>query len=271
MSLALIVDDYDLSNIGVTVLAADPRRGGAPMRYAVEQVADRPEGVLLNSEPQYESYTVDIEILLQGTSIANYYTRLYELQARLRGQVTGVERGVVELEWDDQTSKVFRARLLSMTPTRMNDVLLTADRHVLSFLLLDPFRRDESTSSVNGITTATAIPLGSAPCWPVIRLNGDAGGVGAVTILYKTSTGTTRKTLSFTFAPTLGAADWVDIDMEAATIIDDASANRRDERTLGTDFPWMLDPRDGVYVSSSWPTLETSDGDLDVTYTKRYG
>jgi hypothetical protein len=41
--------------------------------------------------------------------------------------------------------------------------------------------------------------------------------------------------------------------MDAGTIVDQASANKISERVVGTDFPFTIDPRDGVFETSAWP------------------
>lgn len=274
MAVNLLIDDFDTSTIGVNLLAFSARRAGPSRTWAVDRMPGRPEAVLLDTRPQYETRLLEFELLLRGTSLSNYLARLDELRARLKGGVSPASgtANEVEIETSDNASKVFRARYMSGLSEPVTTAVTSADRHQIVMLLLDPFLRDESVTTQTGITAATAIVLGTAPSWAVLRQHGDAAGVGDVTILYKNFTGGTVKTLRFVFSPTLGTGDWVDIDMDAGmgTVVDNLGANRIAERVSGSQFPWMLDPNDGNHWNAEYPTLETNDGTLDVTLTKRW-
>jgi hypothetical protein len=158
-------------------------------------------------------------------------------------------------------------RVTGVATEPVTDARLAVDFVTIQAVMLDPFLRDSSASSVNGITAATAIPVGTAPSWPTLTIN--AAFTDPV-IQYKNSTGSVVKTLSFTISSASEGITDLIVDMQAGTIVDNAAANRHSHRVSGGNFPWMIDPKDGVYWTSAWPTLECSSGTLDVSYTKRY-
>jgi len=137
-------------------------------------------------------------------------------------------------------------------------------------LAVDPYWRAASTTTVTLTVNGTSYPtaLGSAPSYPVIHLVAPTNPV----ITYRDSAGATLKTMTFTI--TLTGSDTLDINMATGQITKTVSAvttNAIDALTSG-DFPFALDPNDGVYGTSS-PDIKTSSGggaSSTVIYTKAY-
>ena len=262
------VDGWNSSTgIGFNVVEANPRRAAPGRNWQVAQSALAAEHILLSDVPLFDLRPLVIQGLLQNASEANQATDLDELKGRLKGGVNSAVRNVVDIEFSDRASKEYKARLVGVDVETVTTARTTADLVTISMVLLDPFLRDSSTSSVNGITTATAIPIGTAPSWPTLTIN---AAFTDPEIIYKNTAATTLKTLSFTISSAgEGITDLI-IDMEAGTIVDNAGANRHSHRDSGSDFPWMLDPLAGETWNATYGTLECDSGTLDVVATKRH-
>jgi hypothetical protein len=263
------VDGWNSSTgIGFNVVEANPRRAAPGRSWQVAQSALAAEHILLSDVPLFDLRPLVIQGFLANASVANQATDLDELKGRLKGGVNSAVRNVVDLEFSDRASKEYKARLVSVDVETVTPARTTADLVTINMVLLDPFLRDSSTSSVNGITTATAIPIGTAPSWSTMTINSPFTDPE---IIYKTTGGaTTLQTLSFTIdSATEGITDLI-INHETGTITDNAAANRHSHRDSGSDFPWMLDPLAGETWNSTYGTLECDSGTLDVVTTKRW-
>ena len=129
----------------------------------------------------------------------------------------------------------------------------------LRFLVSDPRYYATSDTIVN-FTTATDMPLGTALVDPVVRLTGGTDPV----LIYKNSSAVEVARMEFTWSGT-----WIDIDMDAKTILDNTGTSQIAALDTGEFF--SLDPNDGDYPTSDWPTLEVSGGGSGTaTYRKAY-
>jgi hypothetical protein len=267
MTIVMDVDGWDSdAGVGFKVTEASPRRDSPSRVWQVAQTT-APEHTLLSPTPLFDLRPFEVRGFVESATTAAHLSALDELKARLKGQVASSTPNEVALEFDDRAGKEYVVRVVDVTTEPVNSARTAVDFVTIRSVMLDPFLRDSSASSVNGITTATAIPVGTAPSWPTLTIN--AAFTDPV-ILYKNSTGSTVKTLSFTIDSTTESITDLIIDMQAGTIVDNNGANRHSHRDSGTNFPWMVDPADGVHWTSTWPTLECSSGTLDVSYTKRY-
>jgi hypothetical protein len=261
------IDGWDSdAGIGLKVISAAPRRDSPSRAWQVAQTS-APEHALLSPTPLFDLRGFEVRGFVESATVAAHATALDELKARLKGQVASSTPNEVALEFDDRAGTEYVVRVTGVATEPVTDARLAVDFVTIQAVMLDPFLRDSSASSVNGITAATAIPVGTAPSWPTLTIN--AAFTDPV-IQYKNSTGSVVKTLSFTISSASEGITDLIVDMQAGTIVDNAAANRHSHRVSGGNFPWMIDPKDGVYWTSAWPTLECSSGTLDVSYTKRY-
>jgi phage-related protein len=133
----------------------------------------------------------------------------------------------------------------------------------------DAIWRDSAGPIVVSAPTAATrynLPLGTAPSTPRLTV---LGAATTPTVTIRDSGGTAQVTLVFA---TLASTDTLEVDCAAGTITKYASgtaANGISQLTSGT-FPFRLDPAWGDYGNSRWPTVETSDGDVEVLYSKRF-
>lgn len=127
----------------------------------------------------------------------------------------------------------------------------------------DPIASATSATTTTGSSaTDVAMPLGRWLSRPVITIG--SSPTSPLVLTYKSYGGTTLGTLTVSYG---GSPSSVVVDCEAQTIT--VGGTRHDEDMTAGDF-FALDPHDGVYALSHWPTVRCSSGALSVVYTKRY-
>lgn len=139
----------------------------------------------------------------------------------------------------------------------------------LALLAPDAVWRDAAghiVVSVAATATRYNLPLGTAPVAPKLTI---LGAATTPTVTIRDAGGAAQVTLVF---GTLTSSETLEVDCEAGTIVkysSGAATNGMSLLTSGT-FPFRLDPAWGDYASSRWPTIETSAGQAEVLYAKRY-
>lgn len=128
----------------------------------------------------------------------------------------------------------------------------------------------ETAGTIIGVpATATrySLPLGTAPSTPILRVMGSATNP---TVTVRDSGGTAQVTLAFTV--TLTSSEYLDVDCTTGVITKVSSGTRTNGISLLTSgtFPFVLDPAWGEWATSVWPTVETSAGQAEVLYARRY-
>lgn len=136
----------------------------------------------------------------------------------------------------------------------------------------EPYWRDVEPRTVALATAGTRypIPLGTAPSSPIIRLM----GTGSNPVLtYRDAGGAAVHTLT-TGSHTLASDEYLDLDMRRGKAVhyDSGVADNPTNQSvvLSAAFPFALDPQDGDYGTSAWPTLEVSAGSAEVLYWRRW-
>lgn len=140
---------------------------------------------------------------------------------------------------------------------------------VLRFTATQPWQ-DTADQTVAFGSSATAIPLGPKPCRGIITITAPSSNAVNPTILYKSSGGTTLATL--TLAHTILVGDAWEANCWTGAIrkrVSGVWSNAITTLAPGFTLP-ILDPYDGVFASSSWPTIQTSTGSGSVVYRRRY-
>jgi len=145
-----------------------------------------------------------------------------------------------------------------------------ASRGTLSFVADDEvYWRDvePTTRALAVAATRYAVPLGTAPSTPVIRIMGAATNP---VLTYRDAGGASVR--SITFTATLTSSEYLDIDMRRGRVqrVTSGTAANGIGLITGGDFPWALDPQDGDYGTSSWPTVEVSAGTGEVLWYRRW-
>lgn len=144
----------------------------------------------------------------------------------------------------------------------------------LDFLCVDPFAYAIAPSTVAFGSTATAIPLGTAPSigrdgWSAIITI--TGAATTPTLTEYDATGTALRTMAFSgWSPT--ASDYIEIDLGRGLVTRGTAGVRSNgmaDLTAGWEFP-ALDPADGDWYASAWPMLAVSSGSGSIRYYEAF-
>jgi phage-related protein len=183
-----------------------------------------------------------------SASVAAMLTNLDELKWRLN-------QGEIACKFEDQNTKHYNCyldgniRISGIQPA----MIQIAQQIEIPLICVDPRQYLDSAEAV-GFTTATAMPMGTAKVEPSIDVS-----VGTFTLTYSGGA-----TLSVSGA----ASPPITVDMANKTITNSVSASVIGDLTTGNFF--SLDPNDGNYTTSTWPTLATSAGSGTANYNKAY-
>lgn len=252
----LLVNSYDLKALGFVVTTVD--HWATPEKvYTSSEVPNRAGEVLLASTPKVLGRTITVTGALVATSTTALRTALDALKYRL-------DAGLLDLRLVDDTTRRHMGYCTHLTTEqpeagqfRQRNLLVT-----LTFKVLDPYRRDVTLSSVT-FTAATAMPLGTAPVRPqLIRLSATVNTVTSPIVTLKNSSGTIVGTMDFTGASIL-SGDKIEINCENRTIVKTVSGVASDASSLLASGDFLtLDPQDGDFTTSAWPSLTKASGGL---------
>lgn len=256
---ALMVDGFDLSTLDFRVQSLAGHRNMPEAVWPQTDVPARYGPVLLSDTAQRKARPIKVQGVFDSTSLASLYANTDEAKARMDGALRTYT--VV-----DNEAREHRAYLLKWEAQGLPPELTTPRTYVtLTLWCPDPRAYSTGDTVVNFGATATAVPLGNAPTHPVIRI---AGTASAPALVYKTSTGGERGRV--TLATTIGSTGYIDIDMDAGTLVDETGANVSAVYATTVSGFFALDPLDGTYWSSGWPTVEVSAGSGTATYRKAW-
>lgn len=248
----------------VTSFAGDlsaPTRG-----YSLLNIPSLPGAIDPGIAPNEGVRTVTVNFLVQASSETTLYTSLDKIKA-----VCGT--GLVELQTPYSTTRGLYGVLTSLECAPFAASLLNGwVSGAITFVCANPYWFDLSPSTV-AFTTATAIPLGTAPsigrdAWSaVITITGSAVNP---TLTYKDYTGATVGTMVFTHTVAAGDSLVIDCGRRTVTkIVSAVSSNAMSTLTAGYAFP-ALSPDDASFSASLWPTLTTSTGSGSITYYRAW-
>lgn len=262
MSLtSLTVDSKDLSTLGLILDRPIGWRHSAPRAHRYVQIPKRRGYLKVTKTPVWEPRRLVLTGHIEGSSLAQLRTRHREIVHRLSD-------GLLTCSFSDASTEVFYA-YMDEDGVEVDPVgpALKSKRHAVTINLVcpDPRIYENATTTVTSTTTAaTDVPLGTAPVEPVIQVT-TASTV--VSLIYKTSTGGTLATFGLT-GP--GGSSPYSIDMKAQTALSSTGLSVISALTTGTDF-FVLDPFDGDWPSSGWPTVQMTNGSsMTITYQKAY-
>lgn len=243
---------YDLSLLGLVL--DDPKgwRDGFDTKWPSKAVPGRIGHVVTSAAPAYSPRNQVLTGAIEADDVATLISRIDEIKWRVGHNV---ENGFM---FSDDESRFFYARCTRFDVPKVPPALTqTAVRFLINLWQTDPRRYDISQTIVSGISTATDLPLGTAPTEAVISTASTS-----FTITYKDYNSTTVASMTIT-----GASGTVTIDMADYTITD-GGGNAADKMTAGGFF--SFDPVDSNWPVNAWPTLEISSGTCTATYRKAW-
>ena len=261
MSRALIVDGKDLSDLG---FVAEQFRGhrSMPLRsLPTVDVPGRVGPVVASNVPRYQSRRLTISGALDAGTFAEMQARLDEIKYRLEG----AGRTVTIADDETRQFRSVRFQEISATPFRP-DLFQKQTALTIQGIAYDP--RGYSTAltvSTSFASTDTAMSIGTAEVGPVVRISGTAVNPA---IIYKNSASVEQARV--TLGTTIGSTGYIDIDLDLFTLLDETGANVSNLLNSTASTFFVLDPLDGNYVTSAWPTLQVTAGSATATYRKAY-
>jgi phage-related protein len=267
MQTAMYVNDFDTSSLGLIVTSVDGWRDAPSTRDRTTQLPTRVGAVILAPEAETAPRVITVDGVIdpshagKALTLANLRAAISELQERLY-------RGTIEVRFADEPDIFVLARceqgnLIATPPQFMNP----KSRVQIRMLCPDPLRYDRNGSVVGfGASPRAGTPLGTAVSAPVIRIMGAATNP---VITYRNMSGDVKQTMGFTV--TLAATDYLEIDCELFTIKKFASGVETNGISLLTSGDFIaLDPQDGDYAGSVWPTLEVNAGSGECLYRRAW-
>ena len=245
----LFVDGYDTSLIDLVVDSPiQAWRDGLEYRQKFRLIPNKYHAIQTGTRPQTNVRILGIQGAMLADTVPTLLANLDALNYRL-------SLGELTIQFADDVTRHFLA--YQAGPIRVTGIhpSLIQKGHHISFDLvcLDPRQYEDAQQSI-GFTAATDMPMGTAPVEPVLTIT-----VGTFTI---TSSGGETLTVSGATSPP------ITVDMYNQTIVNSASASMLSKLTGGNFF--SLDPKDGDFLTTTWPTLATAGGSGTAVYNKAY-
>lgn len=264
MSGVIYVGATDLSTLGFRATAIPGWRDSPRRDYAFTAV---PGGVNIPAPlPTVQPRTLRISGLL-GEDGDTWADRAADLDAL----IASIGREDVSITFGDASTRRVVGRLVGSTTapiaTAMEKATGAPWNITLDFWCPDPRYIDASSSTVTAITTAKAIPAGTARMGGILVITGGTNPV----ITAKNSAGATVGTMTLT-ADNTGETITLDFGLRRITTTIDGVTNPLALWTGWATEEWIdFDPRHWAYGSESWMTLAVSSGTGVLTYYKAWG
>jgi phage-related protein len=251
----LYIDTYDCAALGFQLSTLSGWRETVRQKWPTEEVPGRWGVVVTSSQPAFVKRNVRLMGTLVADDLATLRSNLDEFKYRLG-------KSDKEFTFHDDTTRKFIGRVVKTSDRPVRPHLSqTAFSMQIDIECFDPRIFAVSASQVGSIGNSDVpIPLGSAPSFPTLSVTGS----GSFTITYKNYAATVLKELTIT-----GASPTVTINMATGQITD-SGGNALDHFDVDSDHPWGLDPDDGDYTASQWPTLRCGSGTMTCDYTKAW-
>lgn len=237
---------------------------GAPARNFAAITMPKRLGVVMPVDPTYQAREIRISGSLNPQALASRVTA----EAKIRDHMM---TGLVTIVVDDGTTPLraidgYTRELVVEAPTPT--LAPVWSRISATVTCPEPVWRETTMQVIGFNATARAMPLGTAPVAPLIRIMGAATNP---TLKYKNASGQTLNTCQFTI--TLASTDYLLIDCANGLIQKSVSGTVSDARSTfvsTNDALPVLDPADGDYINSVWPMLTVDLGTAVAIYAKRH-
>ena len=258
----LTANNLDLASLGVAVSDVADWFSAGPRTLARSRIPGRLGSLI--SRVDYGEKLVTVT----GTVIADSLSARATLVDRLLQQLAGAPIALTRVDASGRTTGLgYVDGKIEVTPVKPG--MSSRAAGIRFGVVLPGGIITESAPLPYGFgTTRSAMPLGTAPIAPLIRLMGTATNP---ILTYRNLAGDVIGAVTFTV--TLGVNDWLEIDCSSSRIEKVVGGTRSDAYSAyagqATNLP-TLDPADGDYANAGWPTLEVSAGTGIALYAKRY-
>lgn len=203
------------------------------------------------------------------TTLSSRATQLATLQDALSGLLT--------LRFDDTPGRVVHAiagpiTAASMAPSIGMTTGASSLVVAIPFLALDVASYDDNPRVIAVQTTPTEIALGTLPSPGVLQLSGAWTSATTRVITYRGVNGIAYGTMTLTAAVTLGADEYVELDLGRQYITKVGNTGTRaDAYAWLTAGDWFVpEPADAYRGAPKWSTLEVSAGVCLFLYRKAW-
>lgn len=260
---ALYVNDVDTAaSFGLIVETPSPQGwlDSQSIQDRTVPLLARAGSLIVSLNPLVKPRVVNVSGKMRAATNAALRANVLALQAL-------VSRGTVELRFLDDATRVMYARCQTFAVVATGPTLSSTHCGVqMSFQCVDPYLYDLDAQVIGFTTLATSCPLGSAPSAPLIRV---AGPGTNPTITYRDIRGNAIRTMALSI--TLAAADYIEVDSQLLIINKSVSGTiTNGMANLSSGDFIALDPSDGDYSNSIWPTLEVTAGQASAHYRKAW-
>lgn len=217
--------------------------------------------------PNESTRTLTIEFMVNAEDDASVHATLDNIK-----EVCGT--GTVEIQTMYSTSRILYGVLVSLEASGRRPWIAGWVGGTMTFVCSMPYWVANTPTVVSFGSTATEIALGTAPSAGRDSLSALITITGAATtptLTYADSTGATVGTMICNgYSPAAGDSIVIDCGRRIITrYVSGVASNAISYFTAGYTFP-ALDPADGSFRLSTWPTLKTSAGTGSITYYKHY-
>lgn len=269
MAATLTVDNLDLSTLGVWVVDAPAWRDAARRSLSVVPLPGR-SGGYYGTTPTLEGRDHRFVTHFRAATLAALETGSNLLRDRLLA-------GVVTLRLDDGVNAAKMIRGVCVDPptfTPYGTHPMQALVHEIAFTVRcqDAHWSDVRFSSVaaTAANVRVPVPLGTAASPYLLRVHGATSNPFSIILARPNGAELQR----MTFALALTSSQWLDVDAFAYRVERvDASGVRTNAAgpSVWTAGEWLrLDPFDGAFALSSFPTIRTTSGSLELLYPLRW-
>lgn len=246
------IDDDDLTSLGWRVVATAGLDD--PVGWDVPTVAlpSRRVSVIGSTEYQAAPRVFSVTLAIRSSSAATLETALAVLRSKL-GPRTVAIRHLFRTNLKLVARCTGGSLAYGQGPQYVSRFYFQTD---LQFTADDPFWRDITNQSVNFGTSATALPQGTADTEGIIRITASGGSVVNPYVDYKSSGGTLLAQVDTVH--TILNGDAIEFDVETGRVQKRVSGVWSDVEEIlvaGFTLP-VFSPRDGVYATSTWPTIQ---------------
>lgn len=255
MSAAVYVGGTDLTSIGAYVDEPVGIWSGIAREYQIATIPGRSGGVLA-ADPVAtpRDFRIGGRIVTSANTIAARRTAEDNLKALLYN-------AYVSIVVDDGVSTTTRALdgvCVALDVQAVgHPVTPVVSKWTATVRCPDPTWRDSIGQLIAFTSTASAIPLGTAPCGGIVRIAAPSWSSNVVDPVLTYYSAAKVSIQSMTFSTTLTAAThFLEIDLDRATVTLSSSGTSSNGIALlsAGDF-FALDPMDGDIVNSAYPYL----------------
>ncbi|MBY0490631.1 MAG: hypothetical protein K2R93_12385 [Gemmatimonadaceae bacterium] len=187
--------------------------------------------------------------------------------------------GLLLLSFDDHPTRLIRAVATSIVATGITEraiLIVPSFTVTIRFVAWDPASYDEEPSVISFGSAPKPIPMGTLPSPGVVFITGALSAGSSRTLTYRSFNGIAYGSLTLTPpsspAESLGANDWLEVNLLRRTIIKCTSGGTRASvyhwKTAGAWF--TLEPADSFRTSSIYPTLAIDSGAASYVYRRAW-